>query len=153
MVRDSDRREEARYARIVHRKPHVTGADVHLSRGPVFVHASQEPVPVCARGSDGYGDISSPVQSHNVTRNTLAHQSFSRKWNLLPSSCSVSAPCTPGYFVRPTVLCTRVYQRAVIRTKGRGEWRNELLPPPTDMPPPAARSKFVKPSGYGRDVN
>lgn len=53
-----------------------------------------------SRVRDGYGDISSHVQSHNVTRNTRAHQSFSRKWNLLPSSRRISAPCTQ-YFARP----------------------------------------------------
>lgn len=63
------------------------------------------------RVRDGYGDISSHVQSHNVTRNTRAHQSFSRKWNLLPSSRRISAPCTQ-YFARP---------RAAIVPYARGE--------------------------------
>lgn len=58
------------------------------------------------RVCDGYGDISSHVQSHNVTRNTRTHQSFSRKWNLLPSSRRISAPCTQ-YFARPRAAIVR----------------------------------------------
>lgn len=58
------------------------------------------------RVRDSYGDISSHVQSHNVTRNTRAHQSFSRKWNLLPSSRRISAPCTQ-YFARPRAAIVR----------------------------------------------
>lgn len=83
------------------------------------------------RVRDGYGDISSHVQSHNVTRNTRAHQSFSRKWNLLPSSRRISAPCTQ-YFARPrarplcatlavygetALVCARMTRR-ILRTRG-----------------------------------
>lgn len=90
-----------------------------FARG-IRTRTSQESV--C--GGDGYGDISSHVQSHNVTRNTRAHQSFSRKWILLPSSCSVSTPCTRGYFVRsPTIVrvCTCTYIRRLSERKGEEE--------------------------------
>lgn len=97
---------------------------------------------VCAR--DGYSDISSHVQSHNVTRNTRAHQSFSRKWNLLPSSCSVSAPCT-RYFVRPPTLyaCMSAVIRPPDKRKGekgrkggreRERARRNELPPNQKYP-------------------
>lgn len=69
------------------------------------------------RVRDGYGDISSHVQSHNVTRNTRAHQSFSRKWNLLPSSRRISAPCTQ-YFARPRAAIVRHAHR-VRRNRAR----------------------------------
>jgi len=49
-----------------------------------------------------------------VTRNTRAHQSFSRKWNLLPSSRRISAPCTQ-YFARPRAAIVR-YAHRVRRT-------------------------------------
>ena len=105
------------------------------------VHSKRWETTVCvcmrARASDGYSDISSHVQSHNVTRNTRAHQSFSRKWNLLPSSCSVSAPCTSRCFVRPSALyvcmsavirrAERVRARARERERDKGQ-RNELPP-------------------------
>lgn len=68
-------------------------------------HARARPL-ARERVRDGYGDISSHVQSHNVTRNTRAHQSFSRKWNLLPSSRRISAPCTQ-YFARPRAAIVR----------------------------------------------
>lgn len=88
------------------------------------------------RVCDGYGDISSHVQSHNVTRNTRTHQSFSRKWNLLPSSRRISAPCTQ-YFARPrarplyggaarmsSLICAGMTRRIFHQTKtkeGKGE--------------------------------
>lgn len=80
----------------------------------------------------GYNDASSHVQSHNVTRNTRAHQSFSRKWNLLPSSCTVSAPCT-RYFAN---VDQRSRPSVVFITR---PWRGRRAPIPST-------SKFVKPT-------
>jgi len=82
------------------------------------------------RVRDGYGDISSHVQSHNVTRNTRAHQSFSRKWNLLPSSRRISAPCT-RYFARPRARAAIV--GGLVPEDSRARARARLTRSPTRL--------------------
>jgi len=90
------------------------------------------------RVRDGYGDISSHVQSHNVTRNTRAHQSFSRKWNLLPSSRRISAPCTQ-YFARPRAAIV-LHAHRVRRNRAR-LCEDDATNPPHEGD---ARTKFRK---------